>query len=261
MKLIINNVYSFVILLASREKTLVWLNFSDCPCGKYRLWFRHPTDVCVVLRRRTGLESFTHFCESRLVSAGISLCALVFHSSVPERTLGTLQLREGTSWQARRQPLFIRNFQRVSISPNRLQYELLLCYIQHCGAILLVFTCIFIFHFTALSVLHQDLESFARKDSFCNRRENQIVEKDFFFDSISTHLQVKPHSLAFFLHSLSPKFPRMSLYFPLPLHNHLIYFSLYQQSSLFSFPLIFVRSSTCSYFSIQCTHPFCPLYK
>lgn len=84
------------------------------------------------------------------------------------------------------------------------------------------------------------------------------MEKDFFFDSISTHLQVKPHSLAFFLHSLSPKFPRMSLYFPLPLHNHLIYFSLYQQSSLFSFPLIFVRSSTCSYLSIQCTHPFCP---
>lgn len=74
MKLIINNVYSFVILLASREKTLVWLNFSDCPCGKYRLWFRHLIDVFDVLRMRTGLESFTHFCESRLVSAGTFLC-------------------------------------------------------------------------------------------------------------------------------------------------------------------------------------------
>ncbi len=72
------------------------------------------------------------------------------HFSMREQTLGRRWLREVTSQRVGPLCSFIRNFQRVSISPSRLQYELFPRYIQHSGATQPVFTCIFIFYFTAL---------------------------------------------------------------------------------------------------------------
>lgn len=166
-----------------------------CPCFIYFLWFGRRTDVFDVLRMDWAISHISVRADWFL-QVSFSLCHGV--SLQYTRTDSWKVIAQRGNFSASSTTVFV--YQKLSKSfnfPSRLQYELLPCYIQLCGATLLLFTFIFIFHFKALSPLHQDLESFGRKDSFCNRQENQIVEKDFFFDSISTHL----HSFLFFFSS------------------------------------------------------------
>lgn len=96
---------------------------------------------------------------------------------------------------------FIRNFQRVSISPSRLQYELFPGCIQLSAATQLVFTRFFYFLFyTSISYsLHLDFGSnWQEWFSLQFARKWERGEGIFFIFMASTHLQVEPHFLHFF---------------------------------------------------------------
>lgn len=103
----------------------------------------------------------------------LSLSARPCHFSMREQALGRRRLREVTSQRAGPLCSFIRNFQRVSISPSRLQYELFPRYIQHSGATQPVFTCIFILQLYFALGFRVIWSVIGGRNFHCNWQENE----------------------------------------------------------------------------------------